>query len=70
MGIAQESLQPGPKGIKKVFLEQESTKKGMGSHSGYGCYIAYQMAVEKCGWGLDAENLPEGGCRFTLTIRH
>jgi signal transduction histidine kinase len=70
VGIAQESLQPGPKGIKKVFLEQESTKKGMGSHSGYGCYIAYQMAVEKCGWGLDAENLPEGGCRFTLTIRH
>jgi len=68
-GIKEDLLEPGPQGIKKIFLEQETTKGGTGSHSGYGCYIAYQMAVGKCGWKLDAENLSEGGCRFTLAIK-
>jgi len=27
------------------------------------------MAVEKCGWDMDCENLKEGGCRFILTIK-
>ncbi len=67
-GIKEELLQPGPKGVKRIFLDQESTKKESGTHSGYGCYIAYQMAVGKCGWGLDVENLPQGGCKFTITI--
>jgi hypothetical protein len=69
-GIKEELLQPGGKGVPRVFLDQESTKKETGTHSGYGCYIAYQMAVGKCGWGLDAKNLPEGGCMFTMTITH
>ncbi len=68
-GIKQELLQPGPKAVKRLFLAEETTKRGTGSHSGYGCYIAYQMAVGKCGWDLDAENLPEGGCRFTIAIK-
>lgn len=67
-GIKEELLQSGPKGVKRIFLDQESTKKESGTHSGYGCYIAYQMAVGKCGWSLDARNLPEGGCMFTMTI--
>ncbi len=67
-GIKEELLQPGPKGVKRIFLDQESTKKESGTHSGYGCYIAYQMAVGKCGWGLDVENQPRGGCMFTITI--
>jgi hypothetical protein len=25
--------------------------------------------VGKCGWHLDAENLPEDGCMFTITIK-
>jgi signal transduction histidine kinase len=70
MGIAQELLEPGPRGAKRIFLEQESTKNHIGSHSGYGCYIAHQLASGKCGWQLDAANLPEGGCRFTLTIKN
>jgi hypothetical protein len=61
-------LQPGPRGVKRIFLDHETTKTESGTHSGYGCYIAYQMAVGKCGWGLDAMNLPEGGCQFTMTI--
>ena len=68
-GIKAELLQPGTRGIKRLFLEQETTRGSSGSHSGYGCYIAYQMAVGKCGWLLDAENLPEGGCQFTIAIK-
>ncbi len=68
-GILPELLESGPRGIKRVFLEHETTKKESGTHSGYGCYIAYQMAVGKCGWDLDAENLPGGGCRFTIRIK-
>ncbi len=70
VGIAEELLESGAKGIKRLFLEQESTKRNVGTHSGYGCYIAHQLAVGKCGWLLDAENCPEAGCRFTLTIKN
>jgi signal transduction histidine kinase len=70
VGIAEELLQIGVKGIKRLFLEQESTKGTIGTHSGYGCYIAHQLAVGKCGWSLDAQNRPEGGCRFSLTIKN
>jgi hypothetical protein len=68
-GIKEELIETGEDGIKRIFLENESTKKMEGANSGYGCYIAYQMAVEKCGWSLDCENLHEGGCRFTITIK-
>jgi hypothetical protein len=67
-GIKPELLERTPRGTQRVFLEHETTKKETGTHSGYGCYIAYQMAVGKCGWDLDAENLPGGGCRFTVSI--
>jgi C4-dicarboxylate-specific signal transduction histidine kinase len=67
-GIVPALLEHGPKGIQKLFLEDETTKTKMEPHSGYGCYIAHQLAVGKCGWQLSAENLPEGGCRFTLAI--
>ena len=69
-GIVPGLLEPGPKGIQRLFLEDETTKTQMEPHSGYGCYIAYQLAVGKCDWQLSAENLPEGGCRFTLAIRN
>jgi hypothetical protein len=69
-GIEQDLLRPGPRGIKRIFLEHETTKEEGGVHSGYGCYIAYQLAVEKCDWQLDAENLPQGGCKFTIAIKN
>jgi signal transduction histidine kinase len=69
-GIAEELLVPAAKGVKRVFLESETTKKALGLHSGYGCYIAHQLAVGKCGWELDAENMKDGGCIFTLTINN
>lgn len=70
VGINKELLLSGDDGIKRIFLENESTKRIEGTNSGYGCYIAYQMAVEKCGWNLDVENLAEGGCKFTILIRN
>ena len=70
IGINEELLKAGEDGIKRIFLENESTKKVEGTNSGYGCYIAYQMAVEKCDWMLDCENLPESGCRFTIIIKN
>lgn len=70
VGIQQELLELGAEGIRRIFLENESTKKIEGANSGYGCYIAYQMAVEKCAWNLDVENLTAGGCRFTIGIKN
>jgi light-regulated signal transduction histidine kinase (bacteriophytochrome) len=69
VGINPALMEIGDGGIKRLFLENESTKKMEGANSGYGCYIAYQMAVEKCDWSLDCENLEEGGCRFTIIIK-
>ena len=70
VGIKKELLGKDEKGIKKIFLENESTKKIEGANSGYGCFIAYQMAVERCGWQLDVENLEEAGCKFTIKIKN
>jgi len=68
-GIQPELLTPNEDGIKRLFLEQVSTKKN-GQNSGYGCYIAYEIATQRCGWHLDAENLDAAGCQFTITIPH
>ncbi len=70
VGINEELLMTSENGIKRIFLEKETTKSNTGINSGYGCYIAYQMAVSRCGWNLDAENLPNEGCMFTLTIKN
>jgi signal transduction histidine kinase len=70
VGIVNELLEINGNGLKKIFLENETTKAHLNINSGYGCYIAYQMAVGKCGWNLDAENLADGGCRFTIKIQN
>jgi hypothetical protein len=70
VGISENLLEKNENGIKKIFLENESTNKIEGTNSGYGCYIAYQMAVLRCGWMIDAENLHDTGCRFTITIKN
>jgi light-regulated signal transduction histidine kinase (bacteriophytochrome) len=70
VGIAGHLLETDGRGVKRIFMERETGGTLNGSHSGYGCYIAHQMAVGKCAWELDAENLQEGGCSFTITIHH
>jgi len=68
-GIEPWLLEKDIHGEKKIFLEHTSTKRNVGKeHSGYGCYIAYEIAQQRCGWELDANNLPERGAIFTFTI--
>jgi len=66
VGIQPDLLEPGERGIKRIFLENISTKIE-NLRSGYGCYIAYEIATQRCGWQLDVENLDERGCRFVIT---
>lgn len=67
-GFSDDLLIESEAGIKKLFLENISTKTG--ENSGYGCYIAHQIARKRCGWDLDAENLAVGGACFVITIPH
>lgn len=69
VGIKEEMMMKNEVGIRRIFLENETTKKVDGANSGYGCYIAYQMA-KRCGWTIDAENVNPGGCKFTISIKN
>lgn len=66
-GVPAELLEFNEKGRKRIFAESVSTK-GDQLNSGYGCYLAFEIAKERCGWHLDVENLHTGGCRFTIDI--
>ncbi|MCX7798297.1 MAG: ATP-binding protein [Melioribacter sp.] len=68
VGIDKSLLERNESGIKKLFLENVSTKDE-DSNRGYGCYIAYEIS-KRCGWDLDVENKQEGGCKYTLVIKH
>ena len=70
VGIVNDLLTISESGIKKIFLENKSTKINEGVNSGYGCFIAYQMAVGRCGWDLDAENVDAAGCKFIIKIKN
>lgn len=68
-GIEPWLLEPDAEGIPRIFHEQSSTKgTGESEHAGYGCYLAYEIARQRCGWTLEAENLSGGGCAFTFTF--
>ncbi len=68
-GILPELLESDETGMKRLFRENVSTKEASYQNVGYGCYIAYEMA-KRCGWSLDAANLTDGGCEFTITIKN
>lgn len=70
VGVPVELLERNSRGVRRIFEEKLNGGTKTGEHSGYGCHIAYQMAVGKCGWELDADNLREGGCCFSITIHH
>ena len=67
IGINKDLLHINENRIKNIFLENVTSKQTGLQNSGYGCYIAYEIS-KRCGWEIDAENLSEGGCRFTITI--
>jgi hypothetical protein len=66
-GFKPELLEENEQGVKKLFLENISTKESS-QNSGYGSYIAHEISTRRCGWFLDAENLAGGGCRYIVTI--
>jgi len=65
-GIKGSLLAVNEEGIKRLFLENISTKND-NRNAGYGCYLAYEVA-KRCGWSLDAVNLENGGCRFIINL--
>lgn len=67
VGIRPDLLEINAQGVKRLFLENISTKTD-NQNSGYGCYLAYEIARQRCGWNLDGENLSTGGCQFVITI--
>ena len=67
-GIREDLLEYNEDGIKRIFMENISTKTNA-TNSGYGCYLAYEIA-KRCKWHLDAENNPKGGSRFILTLSY
>lgn len=68
-GIDKRLLEKNENGVENIFLENISTKSKAGFRSGYGCYIAHQMAG-RCGWKLSVENNTEKGCTFLITIKN
>jgi light-regulated signal transduction histidine kinase (bacteriophytochrome) len=70
-GIHPDLLESDGSGVKKIFQEQVTSSTLPGKeHSGYGCYIAYELATQRLGWTIDAENLPTGGCKFIFVVPH
>ncbi len=69
-GIAKELLEPDENNVKKIFLENITTKKTSNKNSGYGCFIAYQITKYRCGWHLDVKNNEDSGCSFIITIKN
>jgi anti-sigma regulatory factor (Ser/Thr protein kinase) len=67
-GIAPSLLERDDQGVRRIFHEHTTTKRAESVHSGYGCYIAHEIATQRCGWTLDVENREGGGCQFTFTL--
>jgi hypothetical protein len=66
-GILPELLERNEEGIKKIFLENVTSRHVDARNVGYGCYIAYEIS-KRCGWDIDAVNLDSGGCMFTINF--
>jgi hypothetical protein len=66
-GIRSDLLERDETGIKRIFLENISTKDE-DKNSGYGCYLAYEIS-KRCGWEIDAENNEGEGSKFTICIK-
>jgi len=69
-GIPAELLQVAPDGRQMLFVEGVTQGLGDKEHSGYGCFIAYQIATARCGWTIAAHNHERGGAEIVITIPH
>ncbi|HEY6951039.1 MAG TPA: ATP-binding protein, partial [Bacteroidota bacterium] len=71
VGVPEALLEVDGRGVRKIFNEHMTSPGTRGKeHSGYGCYIAYELATQRFGWTLDVGNKPEGGARFIFTVPH
>ncbi len=67
-GIRSDLLEINESGIRRIFLENISTKEE-GENCGYGCYLAYEIS-KRCGWKIDVENYKLGGAMIKIIIDH
>lgn len=69
-GIREELLKIENTGVKRIFSENVSTKFEENRNTGYGCYIAHELATKRCGWKLDVYNKDKSlkGCEYKITI--
>ena len=68
-GIQEKLLQKNKDGIQLIFLENTTTSSNPEGNRGYGCYIAYELAKNKCGWEISAANMSTSGCIFKIDIK-
>ena len=68
-GIDAKLLEKNDDGVENIFMENISTKNNSAKDSGYGCFIAYQIA-KRCGWGLSVTNNADGGATFTISLKN
>jgi len=66
-GIDSDLLAFNEESVRKIFLENTSTRENS-INSGYGCYIAYELSVNRCGWSLDVQNAETGGAVVVITV--
>jgi K+-sensing histidine kinase KdpD len=66
-GIAPWLLATNETGRQRLFEDHVSTKAD-NTNSGYGCYIAYEIATQRCNWTIAAENGKRGGAKITIEI--
>ena len=68
-GIDVKLLEKNADGVENIFIENISTKNNTAKDSGYGCFIAYQIA-KRCGWDISVTNNTDGGATFTISIKN
>jgi len=68
-GIKEDLLEKNEKGVQLIFLEHTTTSSNSEGNRGYGCYISYELAKNKCGWDISACNLPPDGSKFNIKIK-
>jgi hypothetical protein len=66
-GITPGLLGSNETGRQHIFEDHVSTKED-NTNSGYGCYIAYEIATQRCNWQIAAANADTGGAKFTIKI--
>jgi two-component system sensor histidine kinase HupT/HoxJ len=70
--VVQIAIRDNGSGISKAnmnsIFDPFFTTKSVGKGTGLGLYISYGLAKDQCSGSLTAENHPEGGAIFTLSL--